>query len=158
MNDLIRFTPMTGLHGLQREVDRLFNDFFATGAGRDGQAPSSVWSPVMDLAETEDAFEIRLDLPGLKRDEVEITFENGALRIAGERSEERAAEGRRFHRVERWHGRFFRTLQLGPNVDAERIRASFEDGVLTIHVPKPEKVRPRRIEIGAGTNANGSKE
>lgn len=133
---------------LRREMSRFFDDFFLpTREGEEGQR-SAVWTPRADLSETEDAYFIALDLPGLRKDEIEITMEDGTLKIAGERSMESESENGQYHRIERSYGRFFRSFTFGPNADADNIEASFDDGVLTIRVAKAEERKPRRIEVG----------
>ncbi len=133
---------------LRREMSRFFDDFLPTREGEEGQR-SAVWTPRADLSETDDAYLIALDLPGLRRDEIEITMEDGTLKIAGERSLESESENGQYHRIERSYGRFFRSFTFGPNADADRIEASFDDGVLTIRVAKAEERKPRKIEVGS---------
>ena len=87
------------------------------------------------------------DLPGLKKGEVEINVHDGTLSVSGERRQEEAEEGRTFVRVERSYGRFYRSFSLPQTIDAAGIEATFEDGVLTIEVPKAEELKPRRIDI-----------
>ena len=146
MNSLIRFSPTTDMRRLQREIDSIFDGFFPTRpTGDNGDA--SVWTPRLDLTETDDAYFVHLDLPGLKKDDLEINFEDGTLSISGERRAEATDENRRFVRVERSYGRFFRAFSLPQAVDVEKIEAHFEDGVLEITVPKTEEVKPRRIAI-----------
>lgn len=129
------------LSELQREVDRLFEDFFPAYNGE-----PSVWTPAVDLYEKEDAYFVLMDLPGLTKQDVQITFDNGALQISGERTFE-GEKDLQFHQVERRRGRFYRSLRFGREVVPENVKASFENGVLTIEVPKTERSRPRRIEI-----------
>jgi HSP20 family protein len=148
MNGLTRNTPARELGLLRREMDRLFSDFFP--AARQGEDTSAVWMPRADLAETTDAFVLTFDLPGLTPEDVEVTLEENTLTISGERKAEQAAEGGRWHRIERAYGRFFRTVQFGTPVDADGVEASFENGVLTVRVAKAEVSKPRRIEVRGG--------
>ena len=147
MTSLIRFTPRRDVRHLQREFDRLFESFFPTRPVDDDAAESAVWAPRTDLSETDEAYLIHLDLPGLKKDEVEINVHDGTLSISGERRHEETAEDRTFVRVERSYGRFYRSFSLPQTINADGIEAAFEDGVLTIHVPKAEELKPRRIDI-----------
>lgn len=133
---------------LRREMSRFFDDFLPNREGEEGQR-SAVWAPRADLSETDDAYFIALDLPGLRRDEIEITMEDGTLKISGERSLESESENGQYHRIERSYGRFFRSFSFGPNADADNVEASFDDGVLTIRVAKAEERKPRRIEVGS---------
>jgi len=89
-----------------------------------------------------------MDLPGLSHDDVNITYEAGKLQVSGERSFERDEENKpQFHRVERWYGRFFRSFELGREVEPGNIKATFTDGVLAIELPKKEESKPMKIEI-----------
>lgn len=130
--------------GLRREIDRLFEDTFA---GNGGQA----WTPSVNIRESADALAFEVELPGLKRDQVEVTCDNGVLTVRGERRDERkeGQEGR-YHLVERNYGSFSRSFQLPQNVDEDQIQASFEDGMLMVRVPKAAIPQPRRIEIQGG--------
>ncbi|RMF62504.1 MAG: Hsp20/alpha crystallin family protein [Bacteroidetes bacterium] len=147
MANIMRYAPVTEMSRLQREVDRLFDRFFGNWTEETEGALSQVWTPVVDISETDDAYLVRMDLPGLTRDDVSVTFENGTLQVSGERKQLHEEEGEQFHRIERWQGRFFRSFQLGQNVDADKIKATFKDGVLLITVPKREESKPVRIKI-----------
>lgn len=134
---------------LRREMSRFFDDFFLPyREGEEGQR-SAVWAPRADLSETDDAYLIAMDLPGIHRDELDITMEDGTLKVSGERSMETESENGQYHRIERSYGRFFRSFSFGPNADADNVEASFDDGVLTIRVAKAEERKPRRIEVGS---------
>ena len=146
MNSLIRFSPTTDMRRLQREIDSLFDGFFPTRQeGENGSG--TVWAPRADLSETADAYLLHLDLPGLAKDDLDISFEDGTLSISGERRMQSTEENHKFVRVERSFGRFYRAFALPQAVDVDRIEARFENGVLEIHVPKAEEVKPRRIDI-----------
>ncbi len=145
MTSLIRFSPPTEIRHLQREIDRLFDNFFPVRNTENGD--NLAWSPRVDLSETDDAYVVHADVPGLKKDEIEINFQDGTLSVSGERRFEEKEEGQRFVRVERSYGRFYRAFTLPLTVNPEGITAHFEDGVLTVSVPKAEESKPRRIEI-----------
>ena len=135
---------------LRREMDRLFDDVFTgdrDGGSRDGG--STVWSPRADVAETADAYVLSLDLPGIDRDTLDVTLDDGTLKISGERRRTSETAESRMHRVERAHGRFFRSFALGSDLDAEAIEATYDDGVLAVRVGKSEARQPRRIPIGS---------
>lgn len=146
MTNLIRFSPTSDMRRLQREIDTLFDGFFPTRPASEN-GDNTVWTPRMDLTETDDAYQIHLDLPGMKKEDLEINFEDGTLSVSGERRAEQSSDNRRWVRVERSYGRFFRSFTLPQAVNVEQIEARFEDGVLNITVPKTEEVKPRRIEI-----------
>ena len=131
-----------------REFDRLFERVF--------DAPSAQrWTPAMDLSEGEDHYLLKADLPGLGEDDVSIEVDQGVLTLSGERKAEHVQRERGFHRVERSFGRFQRQLTLPEGVDPDGVTAAFDRGVLTVRVPKPERVKPRRIAIGA-SDPNGA--
>ena len=128
---------------LVREMDDLVGQFQEA----EGDKTTACFTPRANVSETDEGFEISLDLPGLKADDVDLELEDGVLTISGTRESEAEAEGKKLHRVERSHGAFRRSFSLGPDVDADKVEAEYKDGVLRIIVPKAEKVRPKRIEI-----------
>ena len=140
---LVRWEPMRELNTLQGEMNRLFNSFFDEGNGGRRR-----WAPAVDLLERDDSLVLKADLPGLSEDDVEIEVRDNVLTIAGERKAEHEAGENGYYRVERSFGHFSRSLQLPDGVDADRISASFENGVLELTIPKPEQRKPRRIAIG----------
>ena len=138
-----RMTNSSPVFGLRREIDKLFDDAFT----RDGYS----WTPAVDIKETEGELTLELELPGLKPENVEITAENGILTIRGEkRSERKEDDQSRYHVVERTYGSFMRTFQLPQGVDDNQIAAEFENGILSLRIPKTALPQPRRIQINAG--------
>jgi HSP20 family protein len=140
---------MRELNSLQGEMNRLFNSFFDEGIGGERRR----WAPAVDLLEREDSLVLKADLPGLTEGDVQIEVRGDVLTIAGERKAEHEEKQNGYYRVERSFGRFSRSLQLPDGVDADRIAAAFENGVLEVTIPKPEQRQPRRVEIGG----NGSR-
>src|SRR5579859_6639830 len=143
---LIRWEPARELQSVQSEINRLFNTLFdapasapATGARR--------WVPAMDLVETEHDFVLRADLPGMTEKDIKIEFQDSVLTISGERKSEHEERREGYYRIERSSGAFSRSLTLPEGVDPQLVRASFDRGVLEVHVPKPEARRPQKIEI-----------
>ena len=149
---IVRWEPLRELSTLQSDMNRFFNAMFDAPAGGGGRnADLRRWSPAMDLAETEDAFVLRADLPGVSQEDVHIELEDTVLTVSGERKSDHEAKGEGFYRVERTFGAFSRSLTLPKGVDPEAVAASFSDGVLEVRIPKPEARKPRRIAIaGAG--------
>ena len=144
MTQLTRRTPNRTVRDLQREVDSIFDQFFGRGSDDD---TSTVWAPRTDLSETDDAFRIRLDVPGMTKDDIAINLQNNTLTVSGERSSERQKDSEEYVRVERAFGTFHRTFTLPDAVDPDRVEATYDEGVLTINVPKTEKSTRRQIEI-----------
>jgi HSP20 family protein len=145
---LVRWDPSREVDTLQSEVNRLFDTFFG---GRPANGGFRRWVPATDLVETDDHLVLRVDLPGLGRDDVNIEVKDGVLTVSGERKAEHEEQADGFHRVERSFGQFSRSMSLPDHVDAERITADFDKGVLEVRIPKPAERKPRRIEIGADT-------
>ncbi|MDJ0779729.1 MAG: Hsp20/alpha crystallin family protein [Gammaproteobacteria bacterium] len=107
------------------------------------------WAPSVDIEEADDRYQIKADLPGVARDDIEVKLENGVLSIRGEKRSEKTTgeEGSKQHRTERFHGTFARSFTLPEAVRADAIDASYRDGVLTLTIPKAEDVKPRSIDI-----------
>jgi HSP20 family protein len=136
-------TTGSPIFGLRREIDRLFEDTFA----RDG----SSFTPAVDIKENDNEIRLDLELPGLKPEDVEITAENGVLTVRGEKQVERKeGDESRYQILERAYGTFMRTFQLPQGIDADQIKAEFNNGVLSLHIPKAALPQPKRIEISAG--------
>jgi len=114
-----------------------------------GTTPAA-WPPAVDISETKDAYLVAVELPGVKADELEITFEDGLLTIQGERHSASYADGEKAHRVERRYGAFRRSITLPSHVEADKIEASAQDGVLQVLVPKAEEAQAKHITVRAG--------
>ena len=141
------------IFGLRREIDRLFEDTFQNGGDR------NAWMPSVNIRETGNEFAFEVELAGLKPEQVEVTCDNGVLMIRGERQEERKeGEEGRYHLMERTYGSFSRSFQLPQGVDEDRIEASFESGLLRVHVPKAALPQPRRIDIRGGKTGSQRQE
>jgi HSP20 family protein len=123
------------LSNLQDELDRLF------------ESPLRAWAPALDVREDKDSFVIRAELPGLKREDIEVSLQDGALVISGERTVEKVEEGVEVHRQERYYGKFQRALTLPEPVAADKVKADYKDGVLTVTLPKTEEAKPKKIDV-----------
>ena len=148
MATLVRWTPFTELASLQNEMSRLMNGLLE-GNGRETQT----WVPALDVWETEREIVYAFDLPGIPEDKVSVEFEDGSLTVSAERERTQQQSDERFYRFERRFGSFSRTIGLPQGVDEAAINAEYSDGVLEIHVRKPEQQKPRRIQVGGGANA-----
>jgi HSP20 family protein len=142
MTTLVRWDPLREAAAMHTELSRLMNGLFE-GSGRQSQA----WVPTLDVWETDDAVHYAFDLPGIPKDKIAIEVEEGALTVAATREREEKVEGDQFHRFERRYGEFSRTVGLPQGVSEDQIKATYENGVLQITVPKPEQPKPKRIEI-----------
>lgn len=138
---------------LQRDINRAFSDFFTDVETRPlGQWVTGRLTPSMDIAETDKAFEVKAELPGIDEKDVEITVADGLLTIKGEKKDETEEKGKSFHRIERTYGGFQRALSVPANVDEDKISAEFSKGVLTITLPKAKGAKKggKKIGIKAG--------
>jgi HSP20 family protein len=147
---LMRWTPATPareLTMLHDEFDRFFDGLFPRSAANGDVAP--LFAPPVDIHETADEFQVRMDLPGVKSEDVKVTLHHRTLTIRGERKEEtREAKGQLW-RQERIHGAFERRFELGPAVRADQVSAHFNNGVLDVRVPKGEDAKLREIQVQA---------
>jgi HSP20 family protein len=143
MATLVRWDPYREVASLQNEVSRLMNGLFEVN----NRATQS-WVPTLDAWETEDALVYAFDLPGIPQDKISVEVEDGALTLTAERERSTEVSDENVHRSERRYGIFSRTVGLPPGVSEDAIAASYKDGVLEIHVPKPEQAKPKKIEIG----------
>ena len=123
------------LTSLQDELDRLF------------ESPLTGWAPALDVHEDKDSFSIRAELPGMKREDIEVSLQDSVLVISGERKEEKIAEGTEVHRQERFYGRFSRALTLPSAVAGDQVKAQYKDGILTVTLPKAEEAKPKAITV-----------
>lgn len=142
-NGVTRWTPSQQLAS-REPLFRLFDTFFNEG-GED--LATRTWTPPVDIQETDDAYRIQVELPGMKKEDIQITLENNVLRLSGERKFEKDVKKENFHRIERVYGTFSRSFALPTQVSSDKVDAKFQDGVLTITVPKAEQAKPRRISI-----------
>ncbi len=146
---LVRWDPFRDLVSIQDELNRLFGRTFA-GVETTRPAATGSWMPSMDVYETEDEIVAKLELPGIEPDDVEVAVEDSTLTVSGSRAFANEVREESYRRVERRYGSFTRSITLPQTVDAEKVRAAFDKGVLTIEVPKVERAKPRKIEIKAG--------
>lgn len=140
-------SPFDTLYDVRREVDRMLNDFPAASAGR-----ADSWSMPAEVVETGDEVRLMIEAPGLKPEDIDITLENNVLTVSGEKKmERREGESENDYRLlERRYGRFERSFVLPPTVDTEHVDARYENGILTVQLPKAESSKPRRIQVQGG--------
>jgi HSP20 family protein len=134
---LARWDPFRDMKSVEDEFDRLLGRAYSRNA----------WVPALDVRETDDNFELTLDLPGIDPDDVSVNYEDGMLTVSGKRDFSEERQGETWHRIERSFGTFARSVRLPRTADAEKIEARFDKGVLTISVPKAETAKPRQIEV-----------
>jgi HSP20 family protein len=105
------------------------------------------WCPAVDVSEFEDRYEVEVEVPGMKKEDIKVSFEDGILRLTGEKKQEEKTDKKNFHRIERSYGSFERAFRIPGEVQADAIKARYDNGVLNISIPKAEEAKPRQIEI-----------
>jgi HSP20 family protein len=148
---LVRWNPARELLNVDREFRKLFNSFENRfgfkGDQNNEEYESAVWMPLTDIVETKDAYSLKLDLPGVDKKDVKISFQDGELQISGERKEEKEEKDSKFHRVERSFGKYYRSFRLPDKIKDGEIKAEFKNGSLNVLIPKADEVKPKEIEI-----------
>lgn len=149
---LVRFNPVRDLLNVEREFDRLFKTFenrfgISDRKANNEEYENAVWMPVTDIYEDNENFKLKIDLPGLSKKDVKITFTDGQLNISGERKQEKESDNGKYHRVERVYGNFFRSFTLPQKIKQDQIEAEFKDGQLMVTIPKAEEAKPKELEI-----------
>lgn len=146
---ILRWEPARELGAIQQEMNRLFGAAFDTSSAGNGGSGSH-WIPPMDLVEEGEEFVLRADLPGVSEDDVNVELQDNVLSISGRRESEQEDRRQGYYRVERATGAFSRALTLPEGIDPDNIKASFDNGVLEVRVPKPEERKPRKVSINVG--------
>lgn len=149
---LIKYNPSKDLLDLEREFNRIFNSFgnrfgLTKSKESDEEYENAVWMPLTDIYEDKDKFTLKIDLPGIKKEDVKIAYSNGSLNISGERVQESETKDAKCHRMEKSYGKYFRSFSLPELIQEDKINAEFNNGQLTITVPKAEEAKPKEIEI-----------
>jgi HSP20 family protein len=131
----LAWPPFGRLLNLGEEFDQLF------------ESPLQAWAPALDVHEDKDGYTIRVELPGMKREDIEVSLQNGALVISGERKTETVKDDTEVHRRERYYGKFSRALTLPTAVAGDKVKAAYKDGILSVTLPKAEEAKPKQITV-----------
>jgi HSP20 family protein len=131
---------------LRDELNSFFELPFWSGFGRTGQLFTG-WSPALDLYQSNDNVVAVVELPGMRKEDIELSLHDGTLTISGERKRESSSNGEKAERTERYIGRFRRSIALPTRVDAGKVSATYRDGILTVTLPKAEEVKPKQIQV-----------
>ena len=152
---LVRWSPMrdvaafpSDVLGMQREINRMFSEFFRGAQEDDGFMPPA-WKPAVDIVERDEEFIAKVELPGVRKEDVNITVQENTLTIRGEKQQEKKQEKRedKYHRLERFTGSFQRSFTLPGSIKNDGIEAEYADGILTVRLPKAEHAKMKQIEI-----------
>jgi len=150
---LVRWNPArelatwpSDLFGIQREINRMFDNVFRYD-NRDDDDGFNAWTPAVDIAEHDEQYLVKVELPGVNKEDVKITLENNILTIRGEKKQEKETRKESYHRVERSYGSFQRSFTLPTTIKSDKIDAAYKDGILQITLPKAEEAKPKQIEV-----------
>lgn len=152
---LMRWSPTTELSGLHSAMDRLFGDMFGDGDAvqqgeGDGQRrTAATYRLPVDIQETDTGYRIQTPVPGFRPEDVEVTFSDGVLTIQARRSQDQQQQQGNYIRRELWFGNYIRRLGLPDDIEADNIKASFDNGLLTVEVPRKAKPEPKRIQVAS---------
>jgi len=144
---LVRWDPFRELEEMSERLNRVFTRPALRTTGGKENLTVADWVPTVDISETDGEYLIKAELPEVKKEDVKVTVEDGVLTLQGERRHEKEEKGKKFHRVERSYGSFVRSFALPESVDEGGVKAEYKDGVLNLHLPKSEKVKPKAIDV-----------
>lgn len=148
MTPLTHWNPFQELSEVQNRLATLFGRAPVNNKGSQEEAITvAEWAPLVDITEDEKEFLIKAELPGLKKEEVKVTVEDGVLTMSGERKTEKEEKGKKYHRIERAYGSFIRSFTLPEGADPAKVNAEFHEGILNVHVTKCPRTMPKAIEI-----------
>jgi HSP20 family protein len=147
MMNLVRWNPLGEMTAMQNRINRMFNDPYWLAGLTNHDTNMGMWNPAVDLYEKDDHFVIKAELPGVDKKNIAIDLKDRVLTLSGERSYENEVKQENYHRRERSYGKFQRAFTLPADVDSDKIKAEFKDGLLQIEVPKPEAQKPKQVTI-----------
>lgn len=144
---IVRWDPLRNVSTLQDRINRLFDDAFPTSKFLEDDISFSTWKPVVDIFDTNGSIVIHAELPGLKKEDVEVDVKGNLLTLRGERKLNTEIKEDRYYRRERNHGTFHRAFTLPSEIEPDKITAKFKDGILEIEIPKPDTEKPKQISV-----------
>jgi HSP20 family protein len=145
--NLVKWDPFRELEDVSNRLNRIFGRSLARIEGGQDMLKMADWSPSADISETETEYVIKAEIPGVNKEDVKVTIENGLLTIQGERKMEKEEKGKKFHRVERSYGSFVRNFRMPDDADENSIKAEFKDGMLTVTLGKSAKAKSKVVNV-----------
>jgi len=155
MTVLTRWEPFREFATLQDRINRVFRDSYS-GAGQDESLTTSSFAPAVDVYEDEHKVALKIEVPGIDENDIDVRVENNTLTVHGERKIEKEEKEENYRRVERQYGSFTRTFTLPTTVDTEKVSANYDKGVLNISLPKKAEAKPKQIKVNVGSEKQGS--
>ena len=146
---IARWNPYRDMMTVRDEMNRVFNEFFGRGSQEEGTWYAGVWSPPVDIYETDEALIMKAELPGFSKDDISIEIKENTLVMKGERKRQDEVKEGNYHRTERVYGAFQRSFLLPTTVEHDKVKASYKDGILELHLPKAPAAQPKRIAVSA---------
>ena len=147
MMNLVKWNPWREMPTIQNRINRMFDDpFFRFGRWTDDDS-TGMWNPAVDLFEKDDHFVIKAELPGVDKNDIKVDLKDRVLTVSGERNSDNEVKEENYYRRERSYGKFQRAFRLPADVDSDKIKAEFKDGVLQVEVPKPEQAKAKEVTI-----------
>lgn len=141
--NLIKWDPLRELEEVTNRLNRLFGRSLPQTSTSQEMLTMADWTPSVDIAETGTAYLVKGEIPGVNKDDVKVTVEDGMLTIQGERKMEKEEKGKKFHRIERSYGSFMRSFRVPDDVEESKIKAEFKDGMINVTLPKSEKAKSK---------------
>ncbi|UVT16123.1 MAG: Hsp20/alpha crystallin family protein [Nitrospira sp.] len=143
-----RWNPFKEIEEMEKRLSSFFGRSPAAGGGEKNEAITvAEWSPLVDISEDDKEYLIKAEIPEMKKEDIKLNVHDDVLTITGERKYEKEEKSKKYHRVERAYGSFVRSFTLPEDADGTKVGAEYKDGVLKIHLPKSEKVKPKAIEV-----------
>lgn len=144
---ITRWDPFRELEDMSDRLNRMFGRYPLARETDKNAMLAFDWSPTADISENNEEFVIKAEIPGVNKDDVKVSIEDGVVSIQGERNQEKEEKDKKFHRVERSYGSFMRAFSLPTNVDEAKVQAQFKDGVLTVRIPKAPNAKPKSVDV-----------
>lgn len=145
--NLVKWNPFSELEDVSNRLNSIFGRL-PVSTGQEMLAVTD-WTPIVDISETDKAYLIKGEIPGVKKEDVKVTIEDGMITMRGERRQEKEDKGEKFHRIERCYGSFMRSFRIPDDADESAVKAEFKDGMISVTIPKSEKAKskPKEIEV-----------
>jgi HSP20 family protein len=142
---IVKWDPFVELEDVSKQLNRIFGKFPART--EPGPLATADWAPSVDISETDAAYLIKCEIPGVNKEDIKVNIEDGMLTMSGERRREKEEKGKKFHRIERSYGSFMRSFRLPENVDEAAVKAEFKDGMLNVTLPKSAQAKTRSTNV-----------
>jgi len=145
--NLVKWDPFKELEDVSNRLNRLFSRSPAGTESNQEMLAMADWTPSVDISETDSAYLIKGEIPGVKKEDVKVTIEDGMITMRGERKQEKEEKSKKFHRIERSYGSFMRSFRMPDDVDESGVKAEFKDGMINVLLPKSAKAKSKSIEV-----------